>query len=431
MSQKSIARNYGYNFLKTFCGVAFPIITFAYTSRILGADGIGKFNFARSIVSYYAMIALLGVNQYGTREAAMLRDDKTKLSQFAHEILIINGLTTILAYTMLIVSLISVDKLKGYTVLIAINSVSIALQSMGMEWLYQAVEDYEYIAKRTVLFQIVSFIFLVCFVKSVDDIYIYAVINLLSSSGFYVFNFINAKKYILCKYVGPYHFSKHIKGMMKLFAMAVSIELYTVLDSTMLGFICDDNAVGLYTAAIKVNKMTIGLVTALGTVLIPRLSYYIGNGNTLGLRTLIEKGYNFTFLISIPSTIGLYVLSDDIIRLFSGSGYVAAIPTMKILTVIVVIIPFSIMTNNQIFVPMRKENLILISTSVGAVTNFLSNLFFIPRYAENGAAIGTVIAELSVACVCLLSARKNLNISGMFRKQYQYWIAAFLSLIHI
>lgn len=424
MLHKSLTKNYIFNLIKTTCAVIFPIITFSYTSRVLGVDGIGKINFSRSFITFFSMIAMLGINQYGTREAAKIRDDKYKLSKFVQEILIINSVTTLIAYVLLGISILFVDKLHNYTVLLWINSFSIAMLGMGMEWLYQALEEYEYIAKRAVLFQIISLGAMFVFVRDRNDLVAYAIIYVISSSGSYVLNFVNAKKYIEWKPIGHYEIKKHLVPMFWLFAMAVSIEIYTVLDTTMLGFLCDDVAVGLYNAATKVNKLIISLITALGSVLVPRLAYYIGNNNKEKMNELINKGYNYTFLLSVPAAIGLFVLSDDIILLFSGSEFHASGFTMKILTWIVIVIPFSMMTNLQAFVPMGKEKLILQSTCVGAIINFVCNCICIPRFAENGAAIGTVVAETAVTFVCLYNANRLMDMKSVFKLYHHYWISA-------
>lgn len=329
---KSLRKNYFYNLLKTLCGVFFPLITFSYTSRVLGADGLGKINFSKSFVTYFSMIAMLGINQYGTREAAKVRDDKRAFSKFVHEVLMINFVTTLVAYLLLAVAIFSVKKLQDYQTLLWINSFSIAMSGLGMEWLYQAVEEYAYIAKRAVFFQIIALAAMFLFVHDRNDVVVYAMIAVFSASGSYMINFIHARKYVEFKPIGHYELKKHFAPMLWLFAMAVSIEVYIVLDTTMLGFICTDTAVGLYNAAIKVNKMIISLITAFGVVLIPRLSYYIGMQDNEKMYDLVRKGYNYTFLLSIPAAIGLFVLSDDIILLFSGSEFVSAGFTMRIMT---------------------------------------------------------------------------------------------------
>ncbi|MGN0367080.1 MAG: flippase [Suilimivivens sp.] len=423
-SEKSLLKSYFFNLLKTFSAMIFPIITFTYSARILGAEGIGRVNFAKSVIVYFTMIAMLGINHYGTRETAKRRDSKEKLSKYVHEMLFINAVTTIVAYAILFIVIKSSTKLQSYTALLFINSFSILLQAMGMEWLYQGLEEYQYIAMRSILFQIVCLIAMFVFVRTSKDVLVYAFIQTIATSGAYLLNFFNAKKYIDFRWFGYYEIKKHLKPLLWLFAMTISIELYTVLDSTMLGFMQGDVAVGKYTAAVKVNKLVNTLITSIGVVMLPRLAYYMGIGQREKVNELIDKVYNFVFLLSVPANIGLFVLSDEIMLLFSGQEFQSAAFTMRLLTPIVLVIPFSVLTNNQIFVSMGKEKQILISTCSGAVVNFICNIILIPIYAENGAAMATVIAETVVAIICYWNARCYFDMRKIFRMYYQYWISA-------
>lgn len=204
MKEKSLLKNYVFNLVKTFSNLLFPIITFTYSARILGVEGVGKVNFAKAVITYFSMIALLGMNYYGTREAAKLRENKKQLSKFAHEMLLINGFATIVTYFLLFILMQTVPKFYEYKSLLIINSFSIALQSMGMEWLYQALEEYKYIAIRSVLFQVIALILMFFFVRDSGDIVWYAFIYMLATSGAYILNFINAKKYVDYRWYGHY-----------------------------------------------------------------------------------------------------------------------------------------------------------------------------------------------------------------------------------
>lgn len=421
---KSLFKNYIFNLLKTISGVAFPVITFAYASRVLGAEGIGRVNFAKSVVSYFVMIALLGMNEYGTRECAKLRDDSNKLSKFVHEMLIINTMTTIVSYVLLLIVITNVPKLQEDQQIILISSLAVFLRGMGMDWLYQGLEEYRYIAMRSVLFQGIAMIALLVLVRDATDVLPYTFVLLLATYGSYVLNFFNARRIIHFQWYGNYELKKHLKPLLWLFALAVSIELYTVLDTTMLGFFQDSASVGRYTASVKINKLIVTVITAIGVVLIPRLSYYIEKSEKEKVNILVDKVFNYVSLLSIPAAIGLFVLSDDIIQLFSGTDFLSAAGTMRILTPIVAIIPLSVVTNIQIFVPMGKEKMVLLSTTTGAVVNMAGNIVLIPRYAENGAAAATVVAETMVTIVSLFCARKFYNIRIIFSRYYQYWIAA-------
>ena len=422
--EKSIVINSIFNLIRTFFGVSFPVITFTYSARILGVDGVGQVNFVKSIITCFTVFALLGMNHYGTREVAKLREDPDELSKYVHEMLLINGVTTALAYVLLFLSILIVPKLQSYKTLLLINSLAIVLQGMGMEWLYQGLEEYRYIAVRSVLFQVGALVAMFIFVRDAGDVVLYAAIILVASSGSYVLNFVNARKYIHLQWYKNYEVKKHLRPLLWLFAMTVSVELYTVLDSTMLGFLQGDAAVGRYTAAVKVNKLANTLITSVGVVLIPRLSFYIGQGKWKKVKELVGKTFNYVFMLSVPAAIGLFVLNDEIILLFSGSAFSSAAFTMRLLTPIVLIIPLSVVTNSQVFIPMGKEKLILRSTMSGAFTNFICNLLLIPRFAENGAAIATVAAETVVTIVSLMCAREFFDMRQIFRKYFQYWLAA-------
>ena len=422
--EHSLILNGIFNVVQTFSGIVFPVVTFAYASRILGDTGIGQVNFTKSIISYFTMIAMLGMKYYGTREGAKLRDDPVQFSRFAQEMLLINGCTTVFAYALLVLAMLTVPKLHGYESLLLVNSLAILLQGMGLEWMYQAVEEYRYIALRYMMFQGIAFLSLFLFVRKPEDVVPYAIIQLLSSSGSYVLNFINARKFIRFQRFDHYEIKKHLKPLLWLFAMAVSIELYTVLDSTMLGFLQGDAAVGRYTAAVKVNRMMNTLITAAGAVMIPRFSYFIQQREHEKVKSLVASLYNFVFMLSIPIAIGLFLFSDEIILLFSGEGFFSAGFTMRLLTPTVIIIPFSIVANLQVFVPMEKEKLILRSTLTGAITNFTFNMLLIPRFAENGAAVATVLAETAVTVICFWNIGKFYDQKTIFSKYYQYWIAA-------
>ena len=88
---KSLLRNSLFNIIKTLSNLIFPVITFAYASRILGDVGIGQVSFAKSVISYFTMIAMLGMQYYGTREGARFRDNPVQFSRFSQEMLMING----------------------------------------------------------------------------------------------------------------------------------------------------------------------------------------------------------------------------------------------------------------------------------------------------------------------------------------------------
>lgn len=424
MKKNSIRKNLVFNFIRSIMSIIFPVITFSYSSRILLPGGIGKINFSQSVISYFALMAAFGINMYGMREAARLRDDKKQLSKFVSEILCINLLSTILSYLLMFITINSVDKLAGYKSLILIYSLTLFLTTIGMEWLYNALEEFEYITIRTVVIQVISLILVFYFVKKEEDFVKYALISVFASSSQNIINFVHIRQYIKFDKNQKMEFKKHLNPIFWLFGMALTVNLFTNMDTTMLGFLANDRAVGLYETGVKINKMSITLITSVGVVIMPRLSYYIEKRQSDKFQNLVKKAFNIEAMLIIPVTVGLFLLSNQIISIFSGSDFASAAVTMRILTPIVVMIPYNYLINTQIFIPLRKEKAVLFSTGLGAVVNFVGNWILIPIYNENGAALATVITEFAVLLICIYNMKRYLHIQVLeWKIVLQYLIA--------
>lgn len=156
---KSIKFNFIMNLIRVLMTILFPLITYPYATRILNSGGVGRAAYVASIVSYFQLVAAFGVNNYAITEGAKIRDDKEKLNKFASEMFLINLIFTVLAYAMFAVA-VFLPKFDGYELLLFVSSTSILFTTLGMEWLYELLEEYQYITIRSVAFQIISLILL-------------------------------------------------------------------------------------------------------------------------------------------------------------------------------------------------------------------------------------------------------------------------------
>ena len=98
---KSIKKNSIYSVIKTGASIVFPLITFPYISRVLLTENVGKINFGLSVVSYFSLIASLGITTYAIRECSAEREDKKRLSNTASQIFSINVIAAVSAYILL------------------------------------------------------------------------------------------------------------------------------------------------------------------------------------------------------------------------------------------------------------------------------------------------------------------------------------------
>ena len=399
MRTPSLKRNIVMNAMLSISSLIFPLITFPYVSRILTPVGTGKVSFATSLISYFSLFAQLGIPTYGVRACAKVRDNKEELTRTVHELLLLNLIMDFISYIAFFLSLRFVSRLHDDKMLYTVISLTIFLTSIGMEWLYRALEQYTYITVRSIIFKFLALIGMFLLIHEKEDYLIYGALSIFASSASNILNFINARKYIGFKPVGKYNLNKHIKPILVFFSMSCATTIYGNLDSVMLGFIRTDVDVGYYGAAVKVKNILVGLVTSLGSVLLPRASYFVEQGNIDEFNHITEKALRFVCVVSLPLLLYFIVFSKESILILSGSEYESAIIPMEFIMPTLFLIGLSNIMGLQILVPLGRERAVLYSEIGGAITNLIFNSLFIPFFAATGAAIGTVIAESVVLLV--------------------------------
>ena len=407
MEKTSLKKNFIMNAILTMSSILFPLISFRYVSQILGPVGTGKVSFATSFITYFNMFAQLGIPTYGIRTCAKVRDDKTELSRTVHELLTINLFLSLIAYITLAVVLLTVPRFQEDRILYVIISSTIILNTIGVEWLYRGLEQYSYITKRSLFFKVVALAAMFLMIHTKDDYVQYGFITILAASASNILNFINMRKYVTFKPVGGYNYMRHMQPIGVFFAMACAATVYTNLDAVMLGFIHSDEEVGYYNAAVKIKTVLVSLVTSLGTVLLPRVSYYISHGQTEEFRNITRKAIQFVFLIATPLMIYFMIYAREGIYLLSGSQFEKSVQPMQVIMPTLLFIGMSNVTGIQILLPLGKERVVLYSEIVGAIVDTIINILLIPKMGATGAAIGTVIAEFAVLVVQLYALRNE------------------------
>lgn len=407
---KSITINVILNIIKTLMSVVFPLITFPYAARILHASNLGKVSFAQSIISYFSLIAMLGMNTYAVREGAKLRENNTYFNRFFNEVIRINIVTTFISYVLLFFAVSFIPDLNEYKYLIILMSTSIFFTTVGVEWINVVYEEYLIITVRSIVIQIVNLILLFAFVRTENDYYTYAFLTVFSNILICSWNAFYCRKYIRFQLRGKFDLKKHIKPLLILFANNLSITIYCNVDSTMLGLMLGDYYVGIYAVAIKVYGILKSVFAAIYIVCIPRLSSYIGENNRLAFKELINNMSAILVLILIPAMTGIIVLAKPIVLFLSGAEYIAAVSTVRILGVALIFAIIGGFISNCVIVPRAKETVALKATLVAAIVNVCLNGVLIPVFKHNGAAITTAVAELTVAIFCLVIDKDSRSI---------------------
>lgn len=425
----SVKYNFLMNIILKMSSFIFPLITFPYISRVLGPAGNGKVAFATSVVYYFSIFAALGIPTYGIRKCAQCRDDKQKLAKTVHELLILGSILTVIAYIVLVICIFSIPKLRDNANIIFITSATLILTNVGVEWFYQAIEQYDYITIRNLLFKFISIILMFIFVKQPEDYVIYAGIQVIGTVGSNILNLIKLRKYIPVKIDGKYNLKQHLKPSMMFFLMTIAATIYTNLDTVMLGFMENSIQVGYYNAAVKMKNILTSVVSALGAVLLPRVSYYIEKGMYEEYRKTLNKSIKVVLLISLPLMLYCMIEARDVLLFLSGKQYLPALSAMVVIMPTILLIGISNVTGMQILVPLGLEKYTIVSTVIGAIVDVILNSLLIPQYGAMGAAVGTLIAEVSVLIVQIYFLRKIKYVNIINKDWIKIILATMIALI--
>lgn len=425
MNKKSIAVNTALNTIRMSLTIVVPLLTYPYTTRIFGSDGIGQYEWVKSIISIFTLVASMGITTYAIREGTKIREDRKKFSKFAQELFALNLCSTVICYIALLTLICTVPKFTLYRTYLMIYSVNIGLSALSLDWVYSVYEDYLYITVRQIIVQIISVVGLFTFVHTKDDLIIYIIITTISNSGANIFNFIRARKYVDFKLQRGYNLRVHLVPVFVFFGTRFAMNAYNSLDTVILGMLSTDDAVGYYNAAVKINTILVTFFMAMSPVYLPRMVKYLTNNDNERYINLLSKVIKFKTILIYPVVCGLFIFAPQIIYLIAGEGFENANETLKILSFVLGFVLLSSIVQKDIMIPHGKESVVLKLTLFGALSNIIISSYLILKIGYNGAAWGSLIAEGAVFFVGLIIVyREGVNLfSLLVRCSYKYFVA--------
>lgn len=423
----SVKTNAMLNIVKQCCAIIFPLITFPYVSRALGVEGYGIYNFSASIISYVSLLAGLGVSSYAIREGAKIRDDKEKFLKFANEVFSINVVSTLIAYMCLAAVVLFWNKLDSYRSLIAILSINVMITTLGVDWINTLYEDFLYLTVRYVVCQSIAVVATILFVKGPDDLFLYCVFSNLGSVLANCFNiyYIRDKLSIKLNFTLKMNARQHLKPIMLVFGNVVSSMIYMYSDTTMLGVMAGDAAVGFYSVASKIYILIKQLVNSISGVLTPRLSYELQKTGNINDNN-VNSALGALTIIVFPIVTGLVIKGKEIIILIAGEEYVNSYTALAILSFALVFSTYACIFVSVVMLSQRKDKEILFASTLSATVNVLLNLYLIPKYSFNAAAFTTLVSEMLIMVLGILYTKKSYKL-----RLTKYLFIAFIGVVEV
>ena len=422
----SIKQNYIYNTLYQLLIMITPLITVPYVSRVLGVDNVGIQSYTKSIVTYFTLFAALGTIAYGQREISMNRNDEYKRSKLFWEIESLSIFTTFITiFVWYLFCMIS----REYTIIYFILSFEILSVAFDVSWLFMGLEQFKFIVIRNSIVKILGIVLIFAFVKNSNDLYGYVAINsisgLLGNAATWTYLPKVIRKVSL-KELRPF---KHLKSTIAYFIPTISVSVYTVLDKTMIGIITGSEMQnGNYEQAQKIIDIIKNLIISLNIVMSSRMSYLFSQNKIVEIKNKLDQSFGLLFFIAIPSMFGLIGISANFVPWFFGDGYEGVITLLCILSPLPWIICISNTLGNQYLTPSGQRVRSTKGIIIGAIVNVFANAILIPRLGAQGAAFGTVLAELSISIIYIHMSKGFISVRQLWKKSWKRLFAACIML---
>ena len=427
---KSLTANTIFYMIYNVLNIVFSFVTGMYAARVLLPNDIGIVESAKNFVQYFVIFSFLGIPTYGLREISKCRKNQENLNKTYTELMIINAISTTFFGILYLIIIFMVKSYSENIAVYLILGLLIFLNYFNNSWLYEGLEKFQFISTRNLIFKFISFLVLVLFVRDKNDYIWYAIMFVVGTSGNYFYNIICAKRYVKLEF-RDLNIKRHLKSIAYLVFVNLAIEIYTLVDITMLSSICEKENVAFYSYGSKIFRILITVLNTLTTVIVPKLALIYKEGNLHEYNKLITKALKIIVMVAVPFIIGIYFTSDYLITLVYGSSYITSSYVLKVLSISLIITPVGYLLGSRVMLITEHENKMIIPVTCGAIVNLILNLFLIKRYSEIGAAIASVISEIVVMCIYIILSRKYFKLENIKRFLFNIILTSIVMAIYL
>lgn len=429
MKTESVKKNFIYQVAYQVLIILIPMVTAPYISRTIGANGVGIYSYTYSIASYFALVAKLGIEVYGNRAIAAVRDDKEKLNQTFSDLLFIHVFFAFLVVLFYIGYAFVYP--SEYTNIVFIQILYVIGEMIEVDWLFFGLEKFRVTVTRNSIIKLLTLVAIFLFVKDSNDVWVYCAImaagTALSQTAVWIF-VPSCVKFVKPNFKDAF---SHLKPLITFFIPSIAVSLYKVMDKIMLGAMSSTVEVGFYENSEKIVTMVLGLVTALGTVMMPRMTNLAAKGNEEQSKKIINTSINFIMILTLAMAFGIVGVSKVFMPVFFGDEFASCYILVMIIAISMPFCAFANVLRTQFLIPNNHDRIYQGSVISGAVLNLIVNATLIPFLGAQGAAIGTVVAEGSVCVIQGFFSRKWLPIWRYIRNAIPYLVYGIIMAIAV
>lgn len=428
--QKSLAIGGAYYLLYNVLNLGFPLVSGIYVAYKLVPEKIGAVAAAQNLATYFVILSFLGIPTYGLREISKERDNFKERSRIFSELFIINFISTVVFSACYILLVLSVAEYRNALNLYLIVGISVVLNIFNISWLYEGLEEFRFSALRNLVFKAIALTLLVLFVRKPDDYLIYAAIGVIGVAGNNIVNLFFSSK--LARFtIKGLNFKRHLKSIFYLVAVNLAIELYSLMDVTMMNFMTTKDNIAYYKYGHGIHLMLLQLINTFTMVLVPRIAFYYREKRIPEFNQLISKAQKLIIICSVPMIVGIYFAADILLVQVYGAPYIASARILKLFSILLLVTPTGYLLGSRIMLVTGKEKMMVYCVGLGALVNLVANFILIPRYTIVGATIASILSELIVMIVYVNLGRKHFKLDGVEKTFGKVLLAALITALYL
>ena len=427
---KKLIKNYIYNLSYQILIMIIPLLLLPYLSRTIGAEGTGIYSYTYTVAQYFVLFAMLGMKNYGIRTIAKVQDNRKEKSKLFCSLYFMQIITSIFALILYIVytNLFATEVYKSY---FFIQLIYVFSAILDISWYFSGVENFKKILIRNIIIKVVTIILIVMFVKTSNDVWIYTLIMALS---YFIGNLIlwyRLKDEIDFSVPKIEEIKIHFLPNLKLFVAVIAVSIYTMMDKIMIESLSNVTELGYYEYASKINYVQVLIISAFGTVMLPRMSNMVEKEENEKVIANINKSLQFIMFLSFALSFGIIVVSETFVPIYLGNNFTKTTILLQILCISALFVSWGNVIRTQYLIPKEKDNIYVISVILGAIVNFIINSILIPRFQAVGACIATVIAEATVMLYQSIRVKKEISLINNIKKVFPFFIKAIIMVLII
>ena len=399
-----VLKNYLYNLSYQLLVIVLPVITTPYITRVFSSNDLGSYGYYNSIVTYFILLATLGVANYGTKEISGHRKNVQKTFWGIYSLQVLATCLALVLYIATCLLIPSMNNLIAY-----ILGFSLLSRGLDISWLFQGMEDFKKITVRNTAVKLLGVASVFIFVKKPSDLYLYIILLVVYDLLGQLSMWLPAREHIGRPHLDIVYAKRHIKPVILLFLPQIAISLYITLDRTMLGALSSTTDVGIYDQALKLLNILLTIVTSLGSVMLPRVSNLLSSGNQKAVNKLHEMSFLVYNLVIFPMIAGILIVNKDFVNFFLGQDFQEARHAIAIMVFRMFFIGWTNIMGIQILIPHNKNREFMLSTTIPAFFSVGLNILLIPSLGYIGASIVSVDTEGLVWLLQLYFTRSYLK----------------------